>query len=120
MSDDLRTLQERLAEFASERDWDQFHSPKNLVMALSGEVGELTELFQWLTDEQSRTIMGSKSADSVKEEVADVYLYLARLAHVLDIDLQAEALKKISLNESKYPVSVAKGNAVKYNRRESK
>lgn len=118
MSDELKSIQERLSTFSRERDWDQFHSPKNLVMALSGEVGELTELFQWLTDEQSRVVMSSKSADAVREEMADVYLYLARLAQVMGIDLDAEAKKKIAVNEAKYPIAAAKGNAVKYNRRD--
>lgn len=118
MSEEIRLLQQRLADFAAKREWDQFHSPKNLVMALSGEIGELTELFQWLTDEQSRIVMGSKSADGVREEMADVFLYLLRLAHVLEIDLPVEANKKIAINEAKYPIAAAKGNAVKYNRRD--
>jgi len=118
MSDALQALQGRLAAFAAERDWDQFHSPKNLVMALSGEMGELTELFQWLTEAQSCTVMDSELSGAVRDEMADVYLYLARLADVLGIDLHAEALKKITANEMKYPVAAAKGNALKYNRRD--
>lgn len=117
--DVLKQLQSELAAFAIERDWDQFHSPKNLVMALSGEVGELTELFQWLTAEQSeRAVLTDETAKAVEEEMADVLLYLLRLGDRLHIDVAAAAQAKIKLNAEKYPVDKSKGNAVKYSRRE--
>ncbi len=117
--DVLKQLQSDLAAFAIERDWDQFHTPKNLVMALSGEVGELTELFQWLTAEQSeRAVLTDEAVKAVEEEMADVLLYLLRLGDRLQIDVAAAAQAKIKLNAEKYPVDKSKGNAVKYSRRE--
>jgi dCTP diphosphatase len=113
--DDLRRLQTLLDEFAGQRDWKKFHTPKNLVMALSGEVGELTELFQWLTPEQAATLTNDpRSRQRVEEEIADVFIYLLRLAHVLDVDLIAAAQNKIELNASRYPEDAARGNALKY------
>ena len=96
-------LEEKLAEFARERDWDRFHTPRNLLLALTGEVGELTEIFQWLTDAQAEAIMDSDKAEHVRQEVADVFLYLMRLAMVLEIDLDAAVQAKIKLNAIKYP-----------------
>ena len=111
----LRELQNRLQQFATDRDWDQFHNPKNLVMALTGEVGELAEIFQWLTAEQATAIMeDSLKAEHVREELADVFGYVLRLASILDVDLQAALLSKITSNEVKYPVSKSRGNAAKY------
>jgi dCTP diphosphatase len=113
--DDLRRLQTLLDEFAAQRDWRKFHSPKNLVMALTGEVGELTELFQWLTPEEASTLTNDPhSRKRVEEEIADVFIYLLRLADVLDVDLIAAAHNKIGLNASRYPEDVARGNAIKY------
>jgi len=96
-------LEEKLAEFARERDWDRFHTPRNLLLALTGEVGELTEIFQWLTDGEAETIMASDKAEHVRQEVADVFLYLMRLAMVLGIDLDAAVQNKIVMNAQKYP-----------------
>lgn len=110
---DLDTLKHRLREFAEVRDWDQFHSPKNLSMALSAEVAEIVEHFQWLTEEQSTNLPQNKS-DEVETELADTLIYLIRLADKLDIDLLAAAQNKIEINEQKYPVDKAKGNAKKY------
>jgi len=112
-SSDLNTLKQRLREFAQVRDWNQFHSPKNLSMALSVEVAEITEHFQWLTEEQSENLPQNK-LDEVETELADTLIYLIRLADKLDIDLLAAAQSKIELNEQKYPVEKAKGNAKKY------
>ena len=112
-SADLNTLKQRLREFAEARDWDQFHSPKNLSMALSAEVAEIIEHFQWLTEEQSKNLPQSK-LDEVETELADTLIYLIRLADKLDIDLLAAAISKIELNEQKYPVDKVKGNAKKY------
>jgi NTP pyrophosphatase (non-canonical NTP hydrolase) len=109
----LEQLAARLAEFARERDWDQFHSPKNLAMALSGEAGELLEHFQWLTEEQSRTLP-PEVKDAVALEMADVLLYLVRLADRLQVDLAAAADRKIVLNAARYPVEQFRGSARKY------
>jgi NTP pyrophosphatase (non-canonical NTP hydrolase) len=109
----LDELAARLAEFARERDWDQFHAPKNLAMALAGEVGELLEHFQWLTERQSAELAPAVK-DAVALEMADVLLYLVRLADKLEIDLGAAALRKISLNAAKYPVAAFRGSSRKY------
>jgi len=113
MSSDLNELKHRLREFAEARDWDQFHSPKNLSMALSVEVSEFVEHFQWLTEDQSKTLPKDKLAE-VETELADTLIYLIRLADKLDIDLLHAAENKIEVNEKKYPVDKAKGNAKKY------
>jgi len=110
---DLNTLKYRLRDFADTRDWNQFHSPKNLSMALSVEVAEINEHFQWLTQEQSKNLPLDK-LDEVANELADTLIYLIRLADKLDIDLLVAAHNKIELNEQKYPVDKAKGNAKKY------
>ncbi len=110
---DIQSIQQQLADFADERDWDQFHNPKNLAMALSVEASELVEIFQWLTPEQAKEIMDSSQSDHVKEEVADVMIYLLRLADKLDIDLESAVNDKIIQNGKKYPVNLSKGNADK-------
>lgn len=108
----------KLREFADKRDWNQFHNPKNLSMALAGEVGELLEIFQWLKSEEcDKDGISEANLTCVKEELADVFLYLVRIADKLDINLIEEANKKISLNEVKYPIDKSKSNAVKYNKR---
>jgi NTP pyrophosphatase (non-canonical NTP hydrolase) len=109
----LALLRDALRSFAAERDWDQFHTPKNLAMALSVEASELLEHFQWLTAEQSQTLDGDTLA-RVREEMADVLLYLVRLADRLDVDLLAAARDKMSLNAEKYPLDKARGNSRKY------
>jgi NTP pyrophosphatase (non-canonical NTP hydrolase) len=108
--DDLR---QRLAAFAAERDWDQFHSPKNLAMALAAEAGELLEHFQWLTEAQS-TALTDAGRDEVALELADILLYLVRISDKLGVDLVAAAHRKIGLNELKYPADLARGSARKY------
>ena len=112
-STNLNTLKQRLRDFAEARDWDQFHSPKNLSMALSAEVAEIVEHFQWLTEKQSKTLPQDKLAE-VETELADTLIYLIRLADKLDIDLLKVAKNKIEINEQKYPVEKAKGSAKKY------
>ena len=112
-SSDLDSLTQRLREFADARDWEQFHSPKNLTMALSVEVAEIVEHFQWLTEEQSNKLP-EQTLDKVETELADTLLYLVRLADKLDIDLLDSARRKIEINEQKYPVEKARGNARKY------
>lgn len=104
-----------VADFGSERGWDSFHTPKNLIMALTGEVGELAELFQWLTDDQSRALMDDSTRRvPVEEEIADVFIYLLRLADVLQIDLAAAAEAKLLKNAKRYPIQQVYGRAVKY------
>lgn len=109
---ELLNLRDRLRLFAADRNWDQFHNPKNLAMALIAEAGELVEPFQWLTEEQSKHL-DSKQLSHVQNEVADVFIYLVRLADKLGIDLIESANKKIDLNNDRYPVSKAFGNADK-------
>jgi NTP pyrophosphatase (non-canonical NTP hydrolase) len=113
--DRLETLRVRLAEFAAERDWEQFHNPKNLAMALAGEAGELLEHFQWLTFEQAAHLPQDARAE-VALEAADVLLFLVRLCDKLDIDLAAACAKKLALNAKKYPVAKSRGRATKYDR----
>ena len=108
----LLKLRDRLRVFAADRNWDQFHNPKNLAMALIAEAGELVEPFQWLTEEQSKHL-DSKQLSDVQDEVADVFIYLVRLADKLGIDLIESANKKIDLNNDRYPVSEAYGSAEK-------
>ena len=112
MSDALQALQKALREFARERDWEQFHTPKNLATALSVEAAELLEHFQWLTDEQSRTLDDAKRT-AVGEELADVLLYLLQLADKLDIDPLQAAERKLRLNADKYPADRARGRSDK-------
>lgn len=110
---ELEQLRDQLRAFAAERDWDQFHSPKNLAMAMSVEVAELLEHFQWLTEEQSRRLPPDALA-AVNEEAADILLYLIRISDKLGIDLIAAANKKIALNACKYPADKARGTSKKY------
>ena len=102
---DLRGLQEALVPFAEARDWTRFHSPKNLAMALTGELGELVELFQWLDEPSSfRVASDPATARAVRDELADVLIYLARLAAVLEVDLDEAVRTKLVSNARKYPV----------------
>jgi dCTP diphosphatase len=113
MSEALRALQQRVAAFAAARDWEPFHSPKNLAMALSVEAAELVEEFQWLTEEQSRAL-DAERRERVRLELADVFIYLLRIADKLGVDLVAAANDKIALNEKKYPAERVRGDARKY------
>lgn len=110
---DLEEVRKKLREFANERDWDQFHSPKNLAMALSVEVSELVECFQWLTEEQSNSL-SAEQLTAVTDEIADVQLYLVRLADKVGVDISTAVEQKIRKNETKYPVEKSKGSAKKY------
>ena len=114
-TDHLGALRRRLVEFAAKRDWDQFHNPKNLAMALAGEAGEVLEHFQWLTFEQASDLPAETRAE-VALECADVLLFLLRLCDKLDIDLAKAARKKLVLNAKKYPVEKSRGKATKYNK----
>jgi NTP pyrophosphatase (non-canonical NTP hydrolase) len=108
----LEHLKTRLREFADARDWDQFHSPKNLAMALIVEAAELVEHFQWLTEEQSQVLPPDKLAE-VEQEIADIQIYLVRLADKLGIDMEQAVNAKIELNEKKYPADKVRGSAAK-------
>lgn len=111
----IESLTAQLRGFAQDRDWEQFHTPKNLTMALSGEAGELLSLFQWLRDEQvSEWLDDPSNRTAVEHEMADVFGYLLRLADILDVDLETSLRAKIDLNAQKYPVELARGNALKY------
>ncbi len=114
MTGEFNDLTERLRRFTADRDWEQFHSPKNLAMALAAETGELLEHFQWLTEAQSRDLPPDKKA-RVAEEIADVQNYLIRLADQLGIDIPAAVHAKIRQNETKYPADKVRGDARKYN-----
>ncbi len=109
-SDSLEQLRQRLARFAAERDWEPFHSPKNLAMALIAEAAELVEHFQWLSEAQSRALDDAKRAE-VRLELADILIYLVRTADQLDIDLITAASDKIAINEQRYPVEKVRGKA---------
>lgn len=102
ITDTLKNIQHQLKAFSAARNWEQFHSPKNLSMALSVEVAELVEHFQWMTEEDSRKLQGQK-LDEVKDEVADVLLYLLQICNQLDIDPVDAAQKKLIKNAVKYP-----------------
>ncbi|MBP6735499.1 MAG: nucleotide pyrophosphohydrolase [Chromatiaceae bacterium] len=110
MLDSLDELNRRLLAFARARDWEQFHSPKNLAMALAGECGELLEYFQWLSEVQSAQLDADKKF-AVGQEMADILIYLIRLAERLDLDLIAAAEAKITHNEQRYPVARVQGDA---------
>jgi NTP pyrophosphatase (non-canonical NTP hydrolase) len=113
VSDALHGLRESLREFARARDWEQFHTPKNLAMALSVEAAELMEIFQWLRAEESASLP-PEARDAAAEEIADVLLYLVRLADVLEIDPVDAARRKLALNEARYPADKSRGHARKY------
>lgn len=113
--DSLENLRERLDAFATARDWQQFHNPKNLAMALAGEAGELIEHFQWLTPEQAANL-APETRNDVALECADVLLFLIRLADRLGIDLIAAANHKMAINADRYPVAKARGMAAKYDK----
>ena len=116
MADTLDQLRDRLREFADERDWGQFHTVKNLAMAVAGEAGELVAELQWHTDDEivAQLHRDSELSGRLSDEVADVLIYVVRLADVCGIDLLAAAERKIELNEARYPVHLARGRASKY------
>ncbi len=107
-------LKSKLQEFVAERDWEQFHTPKNLAMALSVEVAELAELFQWLTEAESKTLPPEK-LEAARDEIGDVLIYLTRIADTLGIDPVAAAHAKLEKAKVKYPAGQVRGKALKYN-----
>lgn len=111
--DSIETLRDLLRDFARERDWDQFHTPKNLSMALIAEAAELVEHFQWV-DGGSSHLLEEKVRPSVEEELADIFIYLVRIADKLEIDLYSAAERKIAINARKYPADKVRGSARKY------
>jgi NTP pyrophosphatase (non-canonical NTP hydrolase) len=114
VSDGIEALTAALQQFADERDWAQFHTPKNLVMALVGEVGELIEHFQWLTPEESAAVMNDEtSARQIADELADVFIYLVRLSDILGVDLLEAAHAKLDANARRYPADRVRGSADK-------
>ncbi|MGZ8249775.1 nucleotide pyrophosphohydrolase [Methylomagnum sp.] len=113
----VAAIQHSLRDFAEARDWNRFHSPKNIATALAVEAAELLENFQWLTEEESRRLADKpEDFQAVREELADVQIYLLRLADLLGVDMEAAVREKMDKNAAKYPVELAKGNAVKYTR----
>ena len=115
---DVQNLSVALDKFATDRNWEQFHSPKNLLLALTGEVGEVAEIFQWMGDVEARSAgETAATAQAVKDELADVLFYLVRLASVLKVDLNAAAVQKLRSNAIKYPIETSHGNSTKYNKK---
>lgn len=113
---DLNKLNEKIEAFVKDRDWDQFHSIKNLSIALSVECSELLELFQWQTEIQSNQVQDNPELLSkVEDEVADIFLYLMRILGKTNIDLETAVLNKMIKNAEKYPINLSKGNSKKYN-----
>ncbi|MGY3728000.1 MULTISPECIES: nucleotide pyrophosphohydrolase [Cobetia] len=119
MSDPFKQLHDAMNKFSIERDWDQFHSPKNLAMALTVESAELQECFQWLTETQSQEL-DEKQLAAVRDEIADIQLYLVRLAGKLNVDIESACLAKMEKNAEKYPVKQVKGSAKKYTQYEDR
>ncbi|TFW73158.1 nucleotide pyrophosphohydrolase [Methylotenera oryzisoli] len=113
MADSLDALRARVNAFVTERDWAQFHSPKNLAMAMIVEAGEVVEHFQWMTEDESRNL-DAETKEQVGQELSDTLVYLLRIAEVCGIDLIEAANKKIDLNAQKYPVEKCKGSNAKY------
>ncbi|MBE0620953.1 MAG: nucleotide pyrophosphohydrolase [Burkholderiales bacterium] len=112
---DLGELAARIRAFAQERDWDQFHTPKNLAMGVAIEAAELMEEFHWLTPEQSAQLT-PQTLQAVRHEMADVFVYLVLLADKLGVDLMAAAAEKIAINAKKYPADTVRGKATKYDK----
>ena len=111
----IEKIKVAIRNFAKERDWDQFHSPKNVATALSIEASELLELFLWASESESKEIMKDETkASKVKEELADIFYYLIRLSDLLSIDIESEFWGKLEKNAQKYPVELSKGNSKKY------
>ena len=110
----IKKIQQRLENFSKIRDWEQFHNPKNLAMALSVEVSELVEIFQWSNNGGLTEIKDPKKRDRIKEEIADIFIYLIKISNKLDLDIEQIINQKIDRNEKKYPVEKSKGNSLKY------
>lgn len=112
----LEKINERLKKFSKDRNWEQYHSPKNLAMALSVEVAELVEIFQWSNDGGTKEINDPETRKQIEEEIADIFNYLVKFVDLMDIDLEKISLEKIQKNDEKYPVEKSKGKSEKYNK----
>lgn len=111
----VKALQQSVREFAEARDWQQFHTPRNLILALCGEAGELAELLQWTPDSDvDGWLADPENSERLQHELADIFSYLLRISDVCGIDLEQALKEKIALNHTRYPVSLAKGSARKY------
>ena len=110
---EIESLSAKLKKFAEERDWEQFHSPKNLASALVVEAAELLEIFQWMKEDESKK-PDERTLDKVKEEIADIQIYLLRISDVMGINIQEAVKAKIEKNSAKYPIDKAKGTSKKY------
>tara|TARA_B110000438_G_C15591068_1_gene553865 strand:+ start:155 stop:517 length:363 start_codon:yes stop_codon:yes gene_type:complete len=114
----IQKLQKLQSKFSKERNWDKYHTPRNLSMALSVEVSELLEIFQWMTDNEILEKLNDKDfKDSISDEIADIFLYLIRISEKLDINIEKSVLNKLEKNKIKYPIELSKDNAIKYNKR---
>lgn len=116
---ELKQLEDQIINFIKERDWEQFHSPKNLAIAIGAETGELLECFQWKTDAELEYIIlgvhgATKEKDKIADEIADLFAYIVSLSRSMEIDLEKAILDKLEKNNKKYPVEKSKGNAKKY------
>ena len=112
---DILEIEKRLKAFDTERDWSQFHSVKNLTMALSVEASELVEIFQWATEEESNNARSNESVKAkVSNEIADIFIYLLKIASLVDVDIEKSVLEKIIENSKKYPADKVRGKAIKY------
>lgn len=117
---DIQRIQEAVDRFVTQREWEKYHTPKNVAIALSVEVSELLEILQWMSDEDISQIRTDDAAYAkIREEFGDVMIYLLRFAHLLGIDAQQAVEDKLKRNEEKYPVHISKGDFVKYSERES-
>ena len=112
----LKKIRNRLRNFATDRDWEQFHNPKNLTIALSVEVSELLEIFQWSKNGGLDEINDEKTKKDIEREIADVFNYIVRLSDILDIDIERASHMKIDENEIKYPIDKFRGSSKKYNK----
>ena len=112
----LDIIKEKLKQFSKERDWEQYHSPKNIAMALSVEVAELVEIFQWSNDGGIKEVENEQTRKEIEEEIADIFNYLIKFVDLMDLDLEKISLEKIQKNDEKYPVEKSKGNSEKYNK----
>tara|TARA_B100000029_G_scaffold229868_1_gene227354 strand:- start:119 stop:454 length:336 start_codon:yes stop_codon:yes gene_type:complete len=110
---DYKKLKKEIKDFVDERDWEQFHNPKNLSMALSVEVSELLEIFQWQKAEEYKNA-SEEQKEMIKDEIADIFYYLIRISDKLDINIEEALIKKMQKNRKKYPKDLVKGKAVKY------
>ena len=112
---DVNQIRVDLAKFAKDRDWEQFHSVRNLTLALIGEVGEIAELLQWIDDNDVSKFLASGGRERLGEELADVLFYLLRIADVAEVDLESAVKSKLEGNSTRYPVEKSKGSSKKYN-----